>query len=391
MNHDGKVALTRLKKILGGMGLREAENHLDRLIKKLAIPLEGFVPLSPYETMKYELTSEDEDGNIIITEPPKLNRPNTILRDKGSRGRFAEDPNELSRWYDSIKNLGDSVILIPFDKTELDKNSEILYGLAQIFGMDPPKDYRKLFDHSNLLSGFRDREGDLDTLKGVFPSLWNDISGVLQSKNLEEDEVVYMFYNQENSPIRPGFTKDPFYFAHDLGHSAFDSEDSDFEFKGILRMFLLSVLKLYTVDKEIYVDQTGREVGEDTEGSSQKIITKSALDEIDEEALDEDERYAAEYLAEFFDVTSTQEDIFGDIFADAASGRLTFDDGKIPSYIYIKGKEYDLKPKNRGEASRLLQLCIDRINAYINPKGAQGGFSPGPFSHLRGKVVLQDV
>ena len=157
MNHDGKVALTRLKKILGGMGLREAENHLDRLIKKLAIPLEGFVPLSPYETMGYELTSEDKDGNIIITEPPKLNRPNTILRGEKGRGSFTEDPNELSRWYNSIKNLGDSIILIPFDKTELDKNKDILYGLAQIFDLDASEDYEDyddLFYYSNLYNTY---------------------------------------------------------------------------------------------------------------------------------------------------------------------------------------------------------------------------------------------
>jgi hypothetical protein len=260
-------------------------------------------------------------------------------------------------------------------------NKKILRDIAKIFGMEfSERDffrYETVSRNVNLLSGIKKekRIGDLSKLKELFPDVWSKISNILESKNLKEEDVVYVIYEQEGDLN----SRNPFFLAHDLGHLAFDSTSSpeDEIYKGILKNFISEVSKLY---------------------SSTKPSEEGELDSIDKEYLDEslrNDNNLAMYLAEFFKVTSTTDDIFADIFAYAASGRLTLDDeiAKVPKSIYdeITDIEYFLRDGKEADASRLLRECIRLINQYMNPKGAEGGFSPGPFGHLRGRVVLQDV
>ena len=255
--------LVKIANKLDRIGLTKEADLLDKILVKLAVPLEGVVDLHPYETLGYE--ESDEDGNVISNPTTRLPRSGNILRDRMNRSILQDRMNsemgisqeefkkqELSQWYDSIKALGDSIILIPFDQSEVDKNLEILSGMAAIFGMGfgGIKNYNELYSKVNLLSGYFSKKGSLDALKEVFPSLWLDIQDILAKKDLKEEDVVYMFYNQENSPDRPGFTKDPFYFAHDLGHLDFDTEDADYFFKAELSKLILEVSKLYVSDSE---------------------------------------------------------------------------------------------------------------------------------------------
>lgn len=356
---NGKVALTRLKKILGGMGLREAENHLDRLIKKLAIPLEGVSPLDP-------------------------NQGDNILGGRGRQGNSERSAEKQSAWYESVKKLGDRIIIIPFDKTYLNKNKEVLRDIAKIFGMEfSERDffrYETISRNVNLLSGIKEQKriGDLSKLKELFPDVWSKISNILKSKNLKEEDVVYVIYEQEGVPN----SRNPHFFAHDYGHIAIDStsspedEDEANGLKGILKDFILQVSELYF--SEPSEDGKSYTIGKD-------YLTNSL----------KDDNYAATYLEQFFKVTSNNKDIFADIFAYAASGILTLDGeiAKVPNTIYEEKADIDyfLEPGKEGEASKLLLDCIERINDYMNPKWKEGGFAPGPLSHLRGKVVLQDV
>lgn len=374
--------LVKLANRLDYLGFTKEADLLDCILKKIAVPIEGIVELHKNEPLGYEFSEEDEEGNIISRPPDRIKRKNRVLRDERDRewkkhqmerSRLPieeEEEAELGEWYGSLKELGDSIILIPFDKSEIDKNYEVLFGLAAIFGISQPKNYKELYNKVNFLSGMPyNREGNLEILKQVFPSLWLEISGILSAKKLNESDAIYMFYNQETSPDRSGFTKNPFYLAHDLGHSAFDSIDSDdWEFKGILKQFLFAVLNLYL-----------SEIGD------------SLLEAIGEESLDQDDSITGINLGEFFGVTSNTDDIYGDIFADATSGRLTFNEKDIPNSIYFDSEIFKLPADQRSKAANLLQECINKIKTYINPNVNYGTFAPGPFGHLAGSVILQDV
>lgn len=282
----------------------------------------------------------------------------------------AEEDSEMNAWYKSLSELGDSVILIPFNRTEVEKNEDVLNGLAEIFGIRPVRNYLDLKEQVYLIGGSHSSLGDVAKLKTIFPSLWSDIQAVLSSKGLDEEDVVYMLYNQESAP-KPerlaGFSKDPFYLGHDIGHSVFDSLDSDGEFKGMLSDFMEKIFSLYISEEE----------SEEGFANASDEITNS----------DDQESFIQEHLEDFFNVTSEPNDTYGDVFAGAANGTISID---IPNNLYLSN-DYYLPPDKRAEAEALGAAIIKRLKDYMNSNQQYGTKGSGALSHLVGYVVLQDI
>ena len=356
------------------------ESGLIRSFQKTAAPpLEGFVSLSPYEPVGDLGLEEDEYGAMVERQWPKTNRRNRILKDKRSRSssRPEEDEAENDEWYSALKCLGDSVILIPFDRTEVDNNEMILYGMASLFGVGPARNYKDLTDKVFLMGGSNFKQGDRETLKEVFPSLWADIQDILFSKGLEEEDVIYMLYNQETNPGRlSGFSKNPAYFGHDLGHADFDSEDSDGEFKMILCDFIREMFKIYFIEDD-------NDLGNESEESEEESEKVSAMEEIGEEDLETSQKY----LEEFFHTENGPEDSYGDVFANVANGTISV---SIPNHLYLDN-DYYLPPENKSKAEALGKDVIEKLKTYMNSHQKYGTFGSGPFSYLAGSVVLQDI
>lgn len=378
---------------LDGLGLTKDADFLDNLILKIAappmidvFPLDKNEPTAIYEQDEDGNFIEDEDGNFIVSKNiPRVKRNKRILRDERSREalelqmmrsrlpREELESAELEEWYKSISALGDNVILIPFDKSEIDKNYEVLNGIASIFNIrDEPRNYKELFNKINILSYTRYTQGDLDKLKEIFPSLWADISETLRNKKLEEEDVVYVLYNQETSPIRPGFTKDPEYNAHDYGHAVFDSEDGDPEFKYKVALLMRNISELYTYNKS-------EEEGEEGDQTLSETFNSEDEDEVQLLAM------------EFFSNNGNSQDIFADIFGQFVSGRLSLEQIYIPEEIIMYGKSYFISDDKIDLAKSIFQKFIADIKKYINPNVEYGTFASGPLSHLAGSVILQDV
>lgn len=375
---------------LDSIGLTKEADFLDNLILKIAappmidvFPLDKNEPTASYEQDEDGNFIEDEDGNFIVSNNiPRVTRNKRILRDERSREALELqmmrsklpkeelESAELEEWYKSISALGDNVILIPFDKSEIDKNYEVLNGIASIFNLGfEPNNYKELFNKINLLSYTRYTQGDLDKLKEIFPSLWADISETLRNKKLEEEDVVYVLYNQETSPIRPGFRKDPEYNAHDYGHAVFDSEDGDPEFKYKVALLMRNISELYTYN----------------------LSEKEDHQALSETFNSEDEDEVQPLAMEFFPNNGNPQDIFADIFGEFVSGRLRLETIIIPEEIIIYGKSYFISDDKIDLAKSIFQNFIADIKKYINPNVEYGTFAPGPLSHLAGSVVLQDV
>lgn len=371
--------LLKVANHLDDLGLTAEADALDGIISKIAGPLIGHHPLDPNEPRGYPVEYDDAGEEIRRDPIREIKRRKSILRDKRERERLKyqmsrsrlpieeQEEAEVDRWYDSVKNLGDNIILIPFDKEEVDKNDEILEGMAAIFGMGYARNYLDLYNRANMQSGSSSyNSGNLEVLKEVFPALWSDIQGTLSAKGLDEGDAVYMFYNQDNSPVRSLFTKDPEYFGHDMGHNVFDTESYDSTFKDILKDFLQDLLKLYVTD-------------------SGKAVSEKFLDSIYNDSG------SGEYLCDIFGNPSGPEDIYGDVFGQAAAGNLDFNSENVPKSFWIKGEDYNLLPEKAQEASSLLEGCIKQLNDYVNPNHQYGTYAPGPLAEFAGSVVLNDV
>jgi len=367
--------ILKLAKVLSGLG-HHAESYS---LLKIATPppLEGVAPLDKWEQPDFGPT-EDDEGNSVERTFDRIKRNKKILRDKRSREYLKrqmelsrlpieeQEEAELQKWYGALKELGDSVILIPFDKDDLDNNDEALMGLGSVFGFQP-KNYKDFFEKANMLYG-RHKQGEVATLKAIFPALWADIQDILNDKGLSEDQVVFMLYNQDTSPRLPGFTKDPFYFGHDMGHNTFDSEDGDYDFKGILNGFVMNMYELYM-----------SEVDEDSDEESVPATR---------EVEDEDESKIMEALSNFFNNMSGPEDSYGDVFQAVASGNLSV---HIPEGIYGQDGYYVLPEENKAKAEELKNKVIEDLKYHLNSNHQYATRGSGPLSYFAGSVVLNDV
>ena len=373
--------LISLAKVLSRLGLLTESRALSGLAKRASPPpLEGVVPLDKWE-QPYFGGEEDEEGNPVERPVDRIKRQKKILRDKRNREALKKDVKlsplpieeqeeaELGEWYKAISAIGDSVILIPFDREDLEKNDEAIMGLGLVFGFHP-RDYEELHKKVNMLSGSY-REGNVDTFKSVFPALWADIQDILNDKKLSEDNVVFMLYDQQNSPVKrlEGFTKDPFYFGHDMGHNIFDSEDSDWEFKGIVNTFISNMYRLYMTEED---EESG-------------VEPTSAYKEI-EDTLDDDSVMMAQ-IGNFFGNYSGKEDSYGDVFQSAASGNLAVE---VPDYLSLD-EWYVLPEKNKVEAESLKNGVIESLKTYMNSNQKYGTKGSGPLAYFAGSVILNDI
>jgi len=379
--------LISLAKTLSNLGLKRDSKLVYLLLKSASPPMEASVSMHPHEPVNLygDEDEEDEEGNPIKREErkwEKMRRERIIQRSK--RRTFnsqAEEDSEMNAWYKSLSNLGDSVILIPFNRTEVEKNEDVLNGLAEIFGIAPVRNYLDLKEKAYLIGGSHSSLGDVAKLKTIFPSLWSDIQAALSSKGLNEEEVIYMLYNQESAPEPErlaGFSKDPFYLGHDIGHSVFDSSDSDWEFKGMLSDFMEKIFSLYISDEE------SEEESEESEEEFEELPANASAEII---KSNDQESFVQEHLEDFFNVTSEQNDTYGDVFAGAADGTISID---IPNNLYLS-KYYYLPPEKRVEAEALGAAIIKRLKDYMNSNQQYGTNGSGALSHLAGYVVLQDI
>ena len=368
--------LVKIANRLDGLGLTKEADLLDSIIRKLAAPpLEDIFPMNKWEPVNTEV---DEWGDPVQTTSEKIPRSKKILRDKRSREALEmqmqrrnlpieeQEEAEVEEWYKSIRNLGDSVILIPFDKEDLDRNYEALLALGSVFGASPDN-YKDFFEKVNMLTG-RFKTGSVETFKFLFPALWSDIEEVLSKKDLNENDVVFMLYNQTNSPRLPNFTKDPSFFGHDIGHNVFDSEDSDWEFKGILNNFISNMYDLYLSEPD---EDSGEEA-------------TSAVNELG----DQEEDTMMYQLGNFFDNPSGPGDSYADVFSSVARGELAVD---LPNAITHFDTQYYLPTENRAKAKALVAKVIEDLKKYLNSNYQNSPRGEGPLSYFRGHVVLNDV
>jgi len=323
-----------------------------------------------------KIAQEDEELIDIISPEEGFGgssfKRDKILPDQRSRkGYYIENEinsgNYHEKWYGSIGELGDKVILIPFDSSSLDDDD--LEKISSIFGQyhDNYNDLKKSVSLFHV--GYSDMDkGDLETLKEVFPSLWSEILSTLSKEGLNEGEVVYVLYNQENvnKDRLQFFTKDEFYFAHDMGHAVFDFKE-DYEFKFLLHTFIKDMITLYN-----YQD-------EDDEGK-----TNSLYDDFSEKKdIDDENEVVEEFIMDFFtNLRSDPNDAMADVFARFASGDIAI---RPTEYIFFEGKEYTLTDKQKAE--EIVQKYIKNMKNYM--KSEKTG--EGPLSFYKGCVVLFDL
>lgn len=357
---------------LKSIGSSESKSVL-MLIKK-STPLEGYFPVRKnepvnqyYEDNEEEIYNEETGEYEMVERAPfeydKVERPIGIKRDSRDRVNTSEE-EDIGNWFDSIKFLRDKVILIPFDWDDLD--GDIIFGFGRIFGTPEVYDYIKLKNYASYFGGMSQyKEGDRDMLKNIFPAIWSDVSSLLNSKGIREEKAIYVLYNQKNTTGRLSeFSKNPHYFAHDLGHLDFDTEDSDAQFKIILANCMVNVLKNYI----------------NNDGDS----ADSAFDDYFEEITIIAHEFFGPVLESSYE--SGANDVPGDIFAAVTSGKIFL---QVPDYIETPNNdEFTLKDGAEGIVKAELERCIQEMKKYVSGDESD---QRGPFSHLSGSVILYDL
>jgi len=368
-------------------------------LAKIAVPIveDGIFRLNEEDEPIGEPDEEDyeEDGSKIEAPNPKPisppERERTVLRDSASRVGI-NPQNDLKNWYAGMKETGDWFILIPFDRKKL--TDEMIYAMAYIWDVDLHS--RESYDiyrepkHKDLYGKLREKitmhgaemthggnvTGSLERLKKVFPALWSDIKSSLDKSDLGENDVIYMFYNQQTNPGRfETFTKDSFFLPHDLGHADFDSRE-DYGFKGLLNMFIMEISKYYVTDWD-----------------AEKKNMEEAIGSMMENGDD-----FGDILAYFFNNPSNNpEDIYADIWAAAAGGSL-LNELEIPrTFFNVKGQEYELdnSADNEEKVRNAYRNLLIKIKNYMNNKWKEGAekqeYGSGPFTDWKGEVVLHDL
>ena len=183
-----KNELLILKKTLVAIGFnREAD-----LIQKIAVPLMDAEPL-------YRNNQENiSEKQLTIGDSPR------------------------KEWFDSIKLLRDNVVLFHFNESATE-DSGFVNKLSQLFfGLDNPrlspedtkKQYNQIKYKNSVLGGENPTGGvGFNSFKKVFPE-------IKLSNGINPDETVFFIFNEQVDP--KASTKTAPYFAHDLGHVAWD-------------------------------------------------------------------------------------------------------------------------------------------------------------------------
>lgn len=389
-----------LSKILLQIGNKKEAILIGSL--KIATPLEGYFPINKKEPFRMmpDPYEEDEENEDDINKDEKENeiekkvdRPVGILRNIPG-GRNHENPiDDEDNWYDSIKMLKNKIILIPVDVSDIKSNPGLMESLAQIWGMEYDK---KFLQKIGLFDNFSDEKlGDRQVLKNNFPSLWSDISNLLNNKGISENEAIYMFYNQESVGMERLnlFARDPHYFAHDLGHIDFDfSEDMVSEFKEHVESFVSNVLKLYKTNKEDDMDDEDTEDNVENDIGDENILDdEDASDNSALNAINDDSDLLTYNAGHFFGPirysSLEQNDVLGDIFAAVMNDKIqTY----IPDSIGLHGvsgnEDYFIKEEDIPKAQEMVESCLAKLKRYVYGNEDKT-IRSGPFYFMEGYVV----
>lgn len=296
-----------------------------------------------------KIAQEDEELIDIISPDEELSGDsftrNRILPDQNLRkykDKLGLDSGKYhERWYGAVKELDDKIILIPYKLSNLSNND--LAKMYSIFGDDKylKNNFDDNFSHQNLLSIALWKKGSLQKLKEVFPSLWSEILSTLNKEGLEEDQVVYMLYNQDisNEISLDALTKDEFYFAHDMGHLS--EIDDDLVFRESLKLFLDKILSLY------------RGIG--IAGDLNSNFEKDANDPYFKNTL---------FLKSFFLGTrSGSFDLYADIYYLFSSGNIKME---APKSLFYGNNFYVLSDISK--ANDIIKKYIKDMKYYIKSK-----------------------
>lgn len=355
--------LINLKSALLSFGLKAEATEIDKLIK-LAVPIEGIV--SPGETSRrYSETEEDEDE---WEEPEFEDEEPTIEPD--SISGYPKDT-----WYGSLSALGNSVILIPMSLSSLEDDD--IWALSIIFGLGYESDSASLLEKINAFSyEAQNKLGDRHALKEHYPNLWSAISKILADKRLREEEVIYLIFDEDESP-NPNVFLDPKFFAHDIGHI-----DADFglQGEGYERADLpYSIWNFSFEASRLYKDEDGYS------------LATALSDEEDEEYYNSDD--IKEMTHHFFPqnvFSGDPEDEVNDVISAALAGELM---AEIPAKITFKGEEYYLEESRKDDLLKLISNFEEEFMQMIQTKGSSEDkwAYKGPLGEARGHVIVYSV
>lgn len=322
-----------------------------------------------------------------------------------------ENPSE---WYKSLSELGNDVILIPFDGKKL--NKDIFQKLMYIWGdkIDERSDYtneevlrQDYADFSRNKSivglGSKQKVGSLERLKEVFPELWNNISKKLSEMKKEARDVVYIIYNEDKTDkynllefIEPP-EKSPRYLGHDFYHLEEDIYDNQ-KVDEIIYDFLTNALKLY-IDEE-YLNKTSKYIYEDYYDENGDLIENiyernkeynslfyvGFIENFKADVSPEAKRkIIISSIYYFFDsLFSDLEDFQGDILSFALSGKIR-SLYKRPDSISTHLGTFDFDSTKESDMAKIEQKFFSDLMTYIKD------IYRGPLSQTKGGVLFYDL
>jgi hypothetical protein len=311
--------------------------------------------------------------------------PNEEDEDIIENGRIGNEDEPTEKWYDSVQYLGTSIILIPFDQKNLSIGT--LKKLLNVFNIDSSdlisSDKIKEFtaytifaNTSRLFQRLNKAEdknilGDLNVFKNEFPSLWNAISSTLNSKKLNESEVVYMLHSSL-SGYDPDSLRNAFYFAHDIGHIEEEmpliKDNKIFE---TIFKYIKDIARNYIYSK----DPTGQTNLTDV------VMNYNKFNHGEFGGNYYNDRYFEYLLRMFFDIISEGGDEISDVYANALAGDMKYN---RPKRIYYQDKEF-IPNEDDSELSALESNMISEVMNKISDK------KNGPLSRYKGHVVLFEI
>jgi hypothetical protein len=319
-----------------------------------------------------------------------------------------------SQWYKSLSELGNDVILIPFDGKKL--NKDVFQKLMYIWGdkIDERSDYtdkevlrQDYADFSRNKSivglGSKQKVGSLERLKEVFPDLWNNISKKLTEMKKEPRDVVYIIYNEDKAGkhnlmefIEPP-EKSPRYLGHDLYHLEEDIYN-DQKVDEIIYDFIAHALNLY-ID-ESYLNKESKYIYEDYYDENGDII---------EEIFEKNKKYNSLYYIKFIEnfkakvppeekrkmivssiyyffdsLFSELEDYQGDILSFALSGEIR-SLYKRPDSISTYLGTFIFDSTKESEMAKIEEKFFSDLMTYIKD------IYRGPLSQTKGGVLFYDL
>jgi len=362
-----KNKLLVLERSLTVIGLKKEAS----LIHKLAVPLEDAIPL--YQNKKETIGQSSR-------------------RD----------------WFDSVESLKDNIVLIHFNNSSIEKKEDYIdfvKKLSELFSSpvnltdpnmsrdDIDKQYIKLKYNSSVFDKAPASSGvDFNSFKRIFPDAASKAEASLSGKGLETKDVIFFLFNEQT--YEGGFGKTAPYFAHDLGHIAWDN----FKHKHLSSYFSKVLFDLSDCFK--------KEDGESLKVAAQKV----------EESLRN--RLFSELLSVFIkEIFSDKQDALADLVTLCANPNNTVTIDSPNEFILSeffqkcmpgpKPENYQpiiYKLEDKGKAKSILEEFIKNFRNYISkdelpPNEVTGDELPPNEKNesgllpdeMKGKVYLMDL